>query len=844
MRRVAFASTDHFQKPKPLSARDRMQSFLKTQIIDPLALSTLTFHEGTTQLSTTVSGATSTQHTKEQPLVLPKRYEFQGVLGSGSMGEVIRVRDTKLNRPLALKVLHTHLNRNDSERSRFIEEAQIEAQLQHPNIVTVYDTGVLESGQIFFTMREVQGVNWKTLLDARESAADSRHEMIEHLHRVSEAIGFAHSKGVVHRDIKPANVMIGNHGEIWVVDWGIAHLFSKADTPDVVTISSKSATTSGPQIIGTPMYMSPEQALGVVNVSPTSDVYSLGTILYQILTGRRPYRARSMVELLKLVQKAKWRPFETLADIGELPTALVNICSRALHRDPSFRYQHAQELADELHDWLSGVQQKQLAQEETKQAEQTISSCQQQILCLEQELESITRELSSLQVSAPIEVKSPLWTTETSLKNQLERLNWQLIEGEILLQSALNHWPDYPPALELLLQINMTRHRSQEKHGGLQLRRLELQMRKHLAALPAGQIKAEVTDYLAGTGRLTLDTYPTGARVTLERYKLQNRKLVPVGQGLIGHTPLDVSLPIGSYRLRIQADGHHETFYPVLIERQRHWDCIPPGATEPQSLWLPPIGVLKETECYIPAGWLLLNGDPVVNESKPVSRKWIEGFIIDRFLASNAEFLAMMNSEIRAGVDPQLIADLGPKLRVKNDIYTLIFRQREDDLFELQPDQEGDIWELDAPIVHLVHNSIMAYCQWKKQEDGVEYELPSRHQLIKAGRGADLRAYVWGDQFDYCWANARHSKSKRGPSTREEFPTDVSPYGVRDITGNAGDSLSDPCDADSYYGFAGSWTNSGLACRLMRRSKLVKENSHSGFGFRLCRPLPSSNDPR
>lgn len=820
-----------------------MQSFIKTQIIDPLALSTLTFHESTTQLNTTISGATSNQHGENQPLVLPERYEFQGVLGKGSMGEVIRVRDTKLNRPLALKVLHAHLNRNDAERNRFIEEAQIEAQLQHPNIVTVYDTGVLESGQIFFTMREVQGVNWKTLLDARKTATDSRHEMIEHLHRVSEAIGFAHSKGVVHRDIKPANVMIGNHGEIWVVDWGIAHLFSNTKAAEMVTISGITpAPKSGPQIIGTPMYMSPEQALGVVNISPASDVYSLGAVLYQILTGRRPYKAKSMLELLKLVQKAKWTPFESIVDLGELPISLVKICTRALHRDPSFRYQHAQEFADELHDWLSGVQQKQLAQEETRQAEETISSSQQQILQIEQELEAITREISKLEVSAPIEIKSPLWSIETDLKTQLEQLNWQLIKGEILLQSALNHWPDYAPAIELLLQINMTRHRSQEKHGGLQLRRLELQMQKYLAALPAGPIKAEVTDYLEGVGRLTLDTSPTGAMVTLERYELQNRKLVPVSQGFIGHTPLEMKLPIGSYRLRIHADGYHETLYPVLIERQKHWDGVAPNETEPQHLWLPPLGVLKDTECYIPSGWLHMNGDPVVNESKPVTRTWVNGFIIDRFLVSNAEFLAMMNSEIQAGEDPQLVAELGPKLRVKNDIYNLIFRQREDGLFELQPDQEGDMWELDAPIVHLVHDSIVAYSQWKSRKEGVDYGLPTRHQLIKAGRGADLRAYVWGDHFDYCWANARHSKSKRGPSTRDEFLTDVSPYGVRDIIGNAGDSLSDPCESDSYYGFAGSWTNSGLACRLMRRSKLVKANSHSGFGFRLCRPIPDSEE--
>ena len=244
-----------------------MQSFIKTQIIDPLALSTLTFHEGTTQLSTTISGATSNHRIEEdRPLVLPERYEFQGVLGTGSMGEVIRVRDTKLNRPLALKILHAHLNKNNAERSRFIEEAQIEAQLQHPNIVTVYDTGVLESGRFFLPCERFKASSGKH--SWTHETAESPW-MIEHLHRVGKNIGFAHSKGVVHRDIKPANVMIGSHGEIWVVDWELLYLFAKAGAADEP--SGVSPAQIRPSIIGTPMYV-PEQALGVVNVSP--DVYS------------------------------------------------------------------------------------------------------------------------------------------------------------------------------------------------------------------------------------------------------------------------------------------------------------------------------------------------------------------------------------------------------------------------------------------------------------------------------------------------------------------------------------------------------------------------------------------
>ena len=291
--------------------------------------------------------------------------------------------------------------------------------------------------------------------------------------------------------------------------------------------------------------------------------------------------------------------------------------------------------------------------------------------------------------------------------------------------------------------------------------------------------------------------------------------------------------------MRIQLEGYHEVLYPVFIERNKHWDGIPPNQDKTLPIWIPPLGSLKTSERYIPASWLHLNGDPLINEEKPRSREWVDGFILQQHSVSNREYLEMMNTLIKQGECSDEIAQLGPKLRTR-DTYTLLLRQNEDGSFELQPDREGDCWHLDAPVVHLDYESIIFYKNWLRKQSGLPYEIPSTTQLFKSGRGADLRNYVWGDHFDYCWANARNSQLDRGPSERLRYPTDVSPYEIYDLIGNTGDAVSDDCLEDSYKMHSGSWVDSGLNCRLGRTTSRIKKTTYASGGLRLCRQLPET----
>ena len=230
-------------------------------------------------------------------------YDDLGILGEGGMGSVRLIRDRKLNRRLAMKIIHPKLLSHTSAAARFAEEAQVCAQLQHPNIVPVHDFGTLPDGRLFFTMKEIKGRSLDAVIrSVHASVKDGRfyptsdgwtfRRLIDVFYKVCQAIGYAHAKGVLHRDLKPENIMLGEFGEVLVVDWGIAKVLGRVDRAaeagdfDLVTSSrlGSEATRMG-QVAGTPAYMAPEQARGEIDMlNPQSDVYALGAILYEILS--------------------------------------------------------------------------------------------------------------------------------------------------------------------------------------------------------------------------------------------------------------------------------------------------------------------------------------------------------------------------------------------------------------------------------------------------------------------------------------------------------------------------------------------------------------------------------
>jgi serine/threonine-protein kinase len=278
------------------------------------------------------------------------------------MGEVFLCRDHLMGRDVAMKVVHRDRQSGRDLRARFLREARVQGQLEHPAIVPVYDLAQDATGRSFFTMKRVRGETLEVVIarlaanHSRTRAEYTRHKLLAAYARVCLAIDFAHARGVVHRDLKPANVMLGDFGEVYVLDWGVAKIDGSTEDIDAEGGLEKSGErltlrdpdggrTEAGVILGTPAYMAPEQLRGAP-VDARTDVYALGAILFEILT------LTSLHDCKKPSMSAL--PVERFEAATEIPPELSAIWRKATARDPDDRHTSARELHDEVERFLSG----------------------------------------------------------------------------------------------------------------------------------------------------------------------------------------------------------------------------------------------------------------------------------------------------------------------------------------------------------------------------------------------------------------------------------------------------------------------------------------------------------
>ncbi|MCW8132756.1 MAG: protein kinase, partial [Planctomycetota bacterium] len=291
-------------------------------------------------------------------------------LGRGGMGTVYLAREQGWNRDVALKVAHRGLT--EKQIRRFNEEAALTARLQHPVVAPIYRMGRTADGRPYYSMKRVQGQTLAYLLQQVKEGAGKSAENFGLRRRAAvllaacEGVAYAHDHGIIHRDLKPSNIMVGDYGEVYVVDWGLARMLFAVGHPDELPDLADSAlpetsdaegsatgTARRRRISGTPAYMSPEQARGETRrVDRRTDVWSLGAILFQLLTLHAPVEGKDANEIIKnLVDGKVLRP-DRFPGGRQAPRELLDILAKALSQDLEARYPSAREMTEDLRDYL------------------------------------------------------------------------------------------------------------------------------------------------------------------------------------------------------------------------------------------------------------------------------------------------------------------------------------------------------------------------------------------------------------------------------------------------------------------------------------------------------------
>jgi len=304
-------------------------------------------------------------------------YQLMGEIARGGMSVILKGHDTDLGRDVAVKVLDDELAKRPEVVQRFVEEAQIGGQLQHPGIVPVYELGLMDDDRPYFTMKLIKGRTLASLFQARKTPAEDRGRLLAIFEAVCHTVAYAHSKGVVHRDLKPANIMVGAFSEVQVVDWGLAKVLGRGGVADekraqetraslltvIETVRSGPGSTGTDSLIGsvmgTPAYMAPEQAQGEIDkLDERVDVFSLGAILCELLTGAPPYEDNGQEKVIVQAARAMLDPARERIEASGADPALTRICLDCLTPARAARPANADEVAKAVHAYVISTEER------------------------------------------------------------------------------------------------------------------------------------------------------------------------------------------------------------------------------------------------------------------------------------------------------------------------------------------------------------------------------------------------------------------------------------------------------------------------------------------------------
>jgi serine/threonine-protein kinase len=785
------------------------------------------------------------------------RYSFGDELGAGGVGKVVNARDREIGRVVALKTLKLGPEAQPSVAARFVSEARVTAQLEHPNIVPVYDLGTLPDGQPYYTMRVVKRQSLQDVLGNRDLRKQwPLVRLVGAFVQVSRALAYAHRRGVLHRDIKPENILLGDFGEVYLADWGNAKVTGTSEGAEPIRFDGKDPMRMGREAIpsglsGTPGYIAPEQIRGDRNrIDHRADIFALGVVLYEMLTGEHPFDAPTVLTVILATQSREPKPPRSL--VPTCPLVLEDLCMAMLSKDPTKRPESAEGVAAEAEAFLEGAKERARRREEAKKLCELAKVPVERDRALQTDRQKLVdgarRLLQDIKGYEPIDKKRPGWELEdraAALEREQARTMAEAID---LYSKALGYDPELTEARAGLADLYWSRAVAAEQER-------QHATRVYYEALVSEYDVGKYAALLKADSALTLESNPTGAAILAYRYVEKDRVLVATEERYLGRTPLkEARLNPGSYLIVLKRAGFRDVRYPVMLLRGQHHQVEVTLYTDAE---------IGDDYVYVPGGLFIAGGDRDAYDGLPRQEPHVPDFAIARFPVTFREYCTFLdalspNDEIaerRAPHDRR--GSEGAVVRRAADGTWEPLPFLEGEARKLFPVEEGHLWNI--PVLLVDWFDAAAYCRWRSEREGTQIRLPLELEWEKAARGTDGRVHPWGDHFDPTFCLMRLSRPFRlQPEPVGSFPLDSSPYGVRDMAGgmrewmgdiHAERTWDDNCnepepqpsagDPEIWRVFrSGNWaTSEEKRCRCASRTRFLALSRDSALSFRVAKSL-------
>ena len=811
------------------------------------------------------------------------RYTHIKTIGLGGVGAVLSAYEPELNREVAIKILRPAFRSKVDSLKRFVREARATAHIEHPNIVPVHKLGVFSDNGVFFSMKKVDGRNLRSVIrklsegDRKFLKKYTLRQLLQIFVAIGNGVAYAHSRGVIHRDLKPANIMLGDYGEVMVMDWGLVKYHAEKDDsreewhaeldPDFSTIDHVNAmNTIVGSVSGTPAYMAPEQASGRnKDVDEQTDIYSLGAILYSILTWETaPFESPMTTnQVLNSVISGSFKRPRKRAPKRKISRELEAVCLKAMARKKKNRYKSAEQLVRDIKDYLEGysvaaykatwvrrffktIRRRPLIPSVTIVAFFTFLGVlgvlhfenQSRLSNLKNFAEYSIEQGDGFHLSAlkayrklQAEYKGP--AGEASYQNinklladfnryKLEFNSNYNVATQFLFQAEDLGGGNQEINKELLkvlrqqLKFSLLTGNYEETKG--LVKQLRLRRHKVFAEIISSdkEIYEQIKLIIRDQGIIKVNSVPSGIKVYYEALKDEGSAKVEKKKVFLGQTPFEAKLSAGSYLLFPEGENINKIKYPVQVML---------GQTNPVQIRIPD-GVPKGMS-YVPEGYFYAGASKSL---KQLSRVFLPSYFISSHEVTIGQYLEFWKS-------------LKSPLDKKHYQARYLFSNGDFEYLKIW-DENAKLrkeFKKDMPIIGINGQAAEAYCSWLSKKRGVLLRLPTNLEWEKAARGVDGRIFAWGNSHDaeaaLCWDNQAARKKYPIAAPVCSFPKDKSIYGVCDLVGNVREFTTEKVDNGNVFVVKGGSLLSRLLFSHCGYSSHSSGDSENDTGFRYVMPI-------